>query len=352
MDTIVSSYLSQLQIGDPRTHEHLTIFPLFHKKGGDPEYITLEEALERDFIEVTEIDQAGSVPDLKVTNKSPHAVLLLDGEEVAGAKQNRLINTSILIRGHAEITFPVSCSEVGRWAYSSRKFAHSGHISSYSIRSSKMKSVLNNLKASMGYRSDQTGVWNDIAIAHLTGGTESPTAAMKDMYEQKSGDLKEYENAFECLPDQCGCVVCLGNEVVALEALSSDDAFRRVFDKVIRSFAVEALWRRDTPADRPDHEAVEGFLRELEGCAEARHESVGEGHDFRYDSKDIVGSVLALDDQVVHVSFFRLRRHEERPRRDEAEEPTSTGDALDDLEPEQRNRVRERVGRIRGVSPR
>jgi hypothetical protein len=47
-------------------------------------------------IEAAEVNETGSVPELKVINRSPEMVLLLDGEELVGAKQNRIVNITIL----------------------------------------------------------------------------------------------------------------------------------------------------------------------------------------------------------------------------------------------------------------
>jgi hypothetical protein len=60
--------------------------------------MTLDEALAGGLIEVTEVSQGGAVPELKVVNKSPRMVLILDGEELVRAKQNRIVNTTILIQ--------------------------------------------------------------------------------------------------------------------------------------------------------------------------------------------------------------------------------------------------------------
>lgn len=46
---------------------------------------------------MTEVSEAGSVPSLRVVNKGERAVFLLDSEELVGAKQNRILNTSVLI---------------------------------------------------------------------------------------------------------------------------------------------------------------------------------------------------------------------------------------------------------------
>ena len=47
--------------------------------------------------DVTELDEGGSVPELRVRNLSGASVLLLDGEELMGAKQNRVLNTSVMV---------------------------------------------------------------------------------------------------------------------------------------------------------------------------------------------------------------------------------------------------------------
>jgi hypothetical protein len=72
-------------------------------------YRTLGEALGTWDIAVTEGSADGSVPELLVVNRANQPVLLIDGEELAGAKQNRMLNTSILIKEVSETQIPVSC---------------------------------------------------------------------------------------------------------------------------------------------------------------------------------------------------------------------------------------------------
>jgi hypothetical protein len=63
-----------------------------------------------------EVSRGGSVPELKVVNKSDRMLLILDGEGLVGAKQNRIVNTTILIAGNTTTVIPVSCVEQGRWS--------------------------------------------------------------------------------------------------------------------------------------------------------------------------------------------------------------------------------------------
>jgi hypothetical protein len=59
--------------------------------GPAPDWLTLGEA--GDGVTITEVDEAGDVPTLRITNEAGRPVLLLDGEELIGAKRNRILNT-------------------------------------------------------------------------------------------------------------------------------------------------------------------------------------------------------------------------------------------------------------------
>ena len=97
MTEIIKNYIDHIQIGAEQSYKNLTIFPVLSDYVIPFDYLTLDEALSKSLIEVVEIDEGGSVPELKVINISEVMVLILDGEELVGAKQNRIVNTTILI---------------------------------------------------------------------------------------------------------------------------------------------------------------------------------------------------------------------------------------------------------------
>src|SRR5207247_7566173 len=90
--TLLAGFLSKLNLGAPQRFRNMTIIPLFTPINHSPDYLTLWEAISKSLLTVTEVSQAGSVPQLKVTNAADLPVLLLDGEERIGAKQNRILN--------------------------------------------------------------------------------------------------------------------------------------------------------------------------------------------------------------------------------------------------------------------
>ena len=95
--TVLETALTGLTLGTPVTHANLTLFPLLGGDAGEPAYLTLGEALAAGQARVTEVSEQGSVPELRFVNEAARPVLLLDGEELVGAKQNRIVNLSILV---------------------------------------------------------------------------------------------------------------------------------------------------------------------------------------------------------------------------------------------------------------
>src|SRR5690349_21572076 len=126
----MTTTLPEVRVGEPVCHEGLAVFPLFSAEGHGVDYVLSEEALGAGSVTVEEVSEGGSVPNLLVSNGGDTSVLFLEGEELRGAKQNRVLNTTVLIAAGAKTTIPVSCVEQGRWRYRGRTFSSGGHSSS------------------------------------------------------------------------------------------------------------------------------------------------------------------------------------------------------------------------------
>ena len=124
------------QLGEPVEHRGIVVTPLFPARDPVARYITLDEALPRG-LTISETSDAGSVPELAVVNPLDVSVLLYDGEELLGAKQNRILNVSVLVGAGAKLPIPVSCVEQGRWNRSSVDFDSASHISHSHLRRRK-----------------------------------------------------------------------------------------------------------------------------------------------------------------------------------------------------------------------
>ena len=163
MTDLIKNYLEKIQIGKGQSYKNLTLYPVLSDEVIPFDYLTLDEALSQNLIEVVEVDQHGSVPELMVVNKSDKMVLILDGEELVGAKQNRIINTTILIPANETVKIPVSCVEQGRWSYDTHSFRSENRLAPSTLRAMKAQQVHFSMKESGNFRSDQGAIWNEIS---------------------------------------------------------------------------------------------------------------------------------------------------------------------------------------------
>ena len=183
----VAQLLASVLTAEPVTHGAIAVIPLLAPNLDDPDWLTLEEAGDR--ARVTEVDEAGSVPFLAVANGADRPLLLLDGEELIGAKQNRILNTTVLVAAHAEVTIPVSCAEQGRWGYRGRQFRSSDASLFASLRAKKAARVSESLQARRGHQADQAEVWAQLASRQDQLSVDSPTGAMRDLYARHATEL-------------------------------------------------------------------------------------------------------------------------------------------------------------------
>ena len=164
------------------------------------------------------MDEAGSIPELRVINRSPLPVLILDGEELVGAKQNRIVNTTILIQGKSTTVIPVSCVEHGRWSYSSARFKTEKRMMSPNLRSRKARQVNDSIRACGEFRSDQGDIWDGIAEKGQRMQAESDTGAMASIFEKEMVSIRECVNHFRRTDDQVGAAFMINGKVAGLEA--------------------------------------------------------------------------------------------------------------------------------------
>lgn len=294
----------RIHLGDMAVHKELAVIPLLSNESGGPEYVTLKEALAGGSMVVTEVSQGGSVPELKVVNSGKANVLMLDGEELAGAKQNRVLNTTILVAAGAAVVVPVSCTEQGRWTYASPSFSDSGIMMSSSIRNRKNSSVSASLERDKSYSSDQCAVWESIEELHTSHGTSSGTRAMKDSYAARSHDISSYQDAFVCSDGQCGIAVMIKGRVAGIELVSRPEAYRQLHAKLIGSYAMDIPMARSGKSD-PAPDKVRKILERIVAAEEKRFPSVGLGEDCRFTARGLVGSALSVEEWYVHMAFFR-----------------------------------------------
>ena len=289
---------NHFQIGEPAEHRGIVIAPLFPRHDPIAAYLTLDQALAAG-LRIRETSESGSVPELAVENPLAERVLLYDGEELVGAKQNRILNVSVLVEAKSTLTIPVSCVEQGRWRHVSPEFGGGGSISHAQLRRRKAESQA---AQPLARGVAQSEVWDELHEKSIRMSVDSPTGASADLYRAHESDLRPLEDAFLAQPGQCGAIFAIGQDM-CLDAVSRPDAFARLWPKLRAGYLLDALERIDGKPTQSSE--VDAFLGSIEASLVSRQPSAGLGEDVRLRGDRVVGSGLELENEVIQLSAFR-----------------------------------------------
>jgi hypothetical protein len=286
-----------LQLGDPFEHRGVVIAPLFPRRQPVAEYLTLEDALPLG-LRVEEVDGGGSVPELAVHNPLEANVLLYDGEELLGAKQNRILNVTVLVGAESKTAIPVTCVEEGRWSTRSDFFSLARHAAYPELRRQKAEE----LSAEPFKRgAAQSAVWHEVRGKSARHKIASPTLAQSDIFEQREQDLDALRKRFALQPGQSGAVFAVGGRV-CLDYLSRPDAFTRLYPKLLNGYLLDAIeWLDHEPAGVDE---LAGLYLASEAAPRSRRPSAALGDDVRFRGCGVVGSGLELKGEVVQWCAF------------------------------------------------
>ncbi|MBE3037483.1 MAG: TIGR02452 family protein, partial [Chloroflexi bacterium] len=256
----LAPFIDTLKVGDGMGHLNLTLVPLRGEAPGRLDYTLAADAIAAGVLTVTEVSEGGSVPHLAVANEATKMVLFLDGEELVGAKQNRILNTSVLVAPKSRTKIPVSCVEQGRWRYASPDFQAGGHSPS-GLRARKSRDVGRTLRATGRAVSDQGAVWDEVAAVHAALGSHSPTMAMHEAIDQCRDSLDGYLKALPYPQGARGVCVSISGAFAAIDLFDRPETLERIWSRLMTGYALDALValnRKDLPP------APRGVLHVLE----------------------------------------------------------------------------------------
>jgi hypothetical protein len=317
MESALNSRLQSLRFGEVQAYKNLAIIPLSSSKEGRLKYLTLSDALASWNIAVTEVSAGGSIRELRVVNRGNMPVLLIDGEELTGAKKNRVLNTSVLLKECSETIIPVSCTEQGRWSYTSRAFQESGNVMARTTRARKVRSVSASLAESALFLSDQRVLWAGLAELQAKVGIPSPTSAMSDAFKAHADGLSQCAQSFPLRFDQIGLLAVIDGKAAGLDLVSNRSAYARLHPKLIRSYALECLLESEgKPITQTQAmNRARTFFDHVQTAQATPFPSVGHGTDLRFHAKGLAGTALVHENEVIHAAFFS---------RDEQDKPAKT----------------------------
>lgn len=162
-----------------------------------------------------------------------------------------------------------------------------------------------NLKEGAGYRSNQSMIWNDLALKSERMAVHSETGAMADLFEGQKDRLGEYLKAFRPVDCQAGAVFAINGNIVGLECFGHQQTFGRFFQKLVQSYALDALdWLEESKGTKDPTESTKAFLEGIRKAPGESYPSLGLGENLRFQDNFISGAALVHDGKVLHLSAF------------------------------------------------
>jgi len=240
MDIVIARHIASIVLGELQRFESMGVVPLFNSHQEGPEYLTFSQALAQNHLTVAEATD--SVSKLNVMSRAEIPVLLLEGEELGGARQSGVLNRTILLQDQAETVIPVGCAEGNGWSHPS---------------SARVK------------------------------------------------ELERYLQAFQPVPRQRGFLATINGEIVGLDIVSREGAFQLLHPTLIKRYAMDAWFEEPQASHEQFYDQALNFFHEAAKCEERAYPSSGGGLNFEFDGPIVSGSALVVGQHVIHLSLFR-----------------------------------------------
>lgn len=282
------------ELSKPQVHENMTIIPIINAPNYKLDIITLKKAFELGLAEVKECEHS-TVNTLIVENNAVTPLILIDGEEVIGGDQNRLVNSTILVAPHSEMKIPVSCTERGRWAYKS-EFKNSNYIANYETRRAKMNA--SRLKMPV-----QNTVWSSIDCLEDAVEFKSATSAMSESYDNLKIDHDKFIKAFEIENNQNGVVIIINGEIKGFELFLNSEIYKEFHEKILKSYLIDA---KNENAPFPINiDEVKSVLNNAIASNFEKKESEGLEEAYEFENESGFGKLYAYSQEIIHWSYFK-----------------------------------------------
>ena len=282
--------LKHLSLAERQNYENMTVVPILSDTNTPFDVLDLKEGLKMGLVKIEECDNS-NIEQVKLKNNSISPLILLDGEEIAGSLQNRIISQTMIIAPKSEIKIPVNCSEKGRNTYKS-EFHYSNYMANSNTR---RKKVYNKNKLR------QNVVWSSIDDLEKDKNTCSKTNALRDSYEKNKYDIDSYLKHFKMENNQIG-VICIVENKVGLEIFNNHSLYEKYNEMLLRSYIIDSSNKEKINISNNE---LENILDSINDDSFIKKEAVGLGKYYKISNSYGNGHILIYENNMVHANFFK-----------------------------------------------
>ena len=146
-------------VSEPVEKNNITTFFLSSIEKNNNKYLSFSEAIAKNQVQISEVNKEGLLTKLSVSNKSSDNIIILNGELIIGTqiRQDRIVDSTVLIPGYATVLINTFCGEQYRWSPRlSNKISTSESLYFSSGRANNAADINNKLRK-------QCRIWSEIS---------------------------------------------------------------------------------------------------------------------------------------------------------------------------------------------
>ena len=288
-------------VSEPVEKNNITTFFLSSIEKNNNKYLSFSEAIAKNQVQISEVNKEGLLTKLSVSNKSSDNIIILNGELIIGTqiRQDRIVDSTVLIPGYATVLINTFCGEQYRWSPRlSNKISTSESLYFSSGRANNAADINTKL-------SKQCRIWSEISEKISDFNVKSFTNSVDQIYKKKKVNVEEIVNFFKIPSEAVGVVLGINNQLVNIDIFSNNCMLQIYLPKIIRSIALDSF-KKISKRSYLKKKDVHRFLRQIHQANKQKRKVVEGtlGEELQFNSESVAGSILYHKEQTVHFSAF------------------------------------------------
>ncbi|HUT10511.1 MAG TPA: DUF6569 family protein [Thermoguttaceae bacterium] len=293
----LQAYLDHARIAEPVVYRQLAVYPVLLKDHGElgGRWLTLDAALSRGVLVVSEKGGGGTVPSVIVENRSrDEHVFIMTGEVISGGKQTRTVRQDVVLSPGERIELSVFCVEAHRWQ-GGEQFSAGKALLPQSIQKELRKGA------------DQQQVWSEVARNNQALQAENASGSLELALNSAPVRKKLAEVQQHVVPNvpqgTVGYIFVSGGRAVGAEFFGGEKLAQELLPKLLDSYAVDFVLLHKGAAEqwRPgNHREAIDFFERIRRTGSERSGTPGSGAGIRTRDGGLIGDGVSLGGTVVH----------------------------------------------------
>ena len=288
-------------VSEPVEKNNITTFFLSSIEKNNNKYLSFSEAMAKNQVQISEVNKEGLLTKLSVSNKSSNNIIILNGELIIGTqiRQDRIVDSTVLIPGYATVLINTFCGEQYRWSPRlSNKISTSESLYFSSGRANNAADINTKL-------SKQCRIWSEISEKISDFNVKSFTNSVDQIYKKKKVNVEEIVNFFKIPSEAVGVALGINNQLVNIDIFSNNYMLQTYLPKIIRSIALDSF-KKISKKSYLKKKDVHRFLRQIHQANKQKRKVVEGtlGEELQFNSETVAGSILYHKEQTVHFSAF------------------------------------------------